>query len=174
MPSIRQIALQTKLKKQALFVPDWNEWIALQELTGEQRADLLQDCTTTQKVGSKNVSKVNLKKLYPMLVVMSSLNPDTDTTPDKSDPNYAKYPGATDENGTVITQFDPDRPAGQLCFSLSDIGPLNQTSGATLETISKPASILSGLREEDIEEKKADSGETSGADTEDGTGSTTA
>jgi hypothetical protein len=173
MPSIRQIALQTKLKKQALFVPDWNEWIVLQELTGEQRADLLQDCTSTQKVGSKNVSKVNLKKLYPMLVVLSSLNPDVDTTPSKTDPNYSKYPGAVDETGNVLTPFDPDKPAGELCFSLSDIGPLNQTSGATLETISKPASILSGLREEDIEEKKADSGETDQSDTAANTGSTT-
>lgn len=134
----------------------------VQELTGEERSNLLESCTTVVKTGNKREGKVNLKKLYPMLAICSLRYPEPDILPDVHDPHYAKYPGA---NGTPAHE-----KAGQLIFSLEDLAALNKRSGAILELISKPASILSGLREEDIEEKKEASEETKQADIVESTG----
>lgn len=162
MLDIRRIALETTLMRQPLWVDRWNCWVLVQELTGEERSSLLESCTTIVKTGGKREGKVNLKKLYPMLVISSLRYPEPDILPDVSDPHYAEYPGA---NGTLAHE-----KAGQLIFSLEDLAALNKRSGAILELISKPASILSGLREEDIEEKKDLSEGNEGPNTVESTG----
>ena len=71
--------------------------------------------------------------------------------PPADDPHFHEYPGA---NGK------PKHPkAGQLIFSMRDIGLLNQKSGGIQELLNKPAAEMSGLREEDLEEKKPTSEE---------------
>ncbi len=144
----RQIALETPLLQRNFWVARWNKWVMIQELPGSQRSDLLQQCTDI--VDKK--AKVNLKKLYPMLVVLSCRYPDPANPPDKNDPNYDRFPGIKNASGEYLTH--PHPKAGQLIFSITDIGPLNATPGGILELLNKPASELSGLREEDIEEKK--------------------
>lgn len=162
MLDIRKIALEVELTRQPLWVDRWGAWVMVQELTGEERANLLESCTTIVKTGNKREGKVNLKKLYPMLAILSLRYPESDVLPDSSDPHYSQYPGV---NGNPT-----DERAGQLIFSPDDLIALNKRSGAILELVSKPASILSGLREEDIEEKKEDSEETKQADIVDSTG----
>ncbi len=146
---IRKIALETPLKKVAYYVEAWKTWVNIQELSGQERAELLEKCSSIIKMGSKRESKINMKMLYPMLVVLSLRNPSPDCMPDSDDPHYDEYPGV----GAV--PLSPD--AGELVFTLADLGPLNKASGAVLEVVAKPASIMSGLREEDIEEKKESS-----------------
>ena len=167
---IRQIALEMPLKKQAFWASIWGVWVDIWELSGDERATLLQECTSQQKVGNKTVGKVDLKKMYPMLVVQSLHYPDGSTMPDKSDPNYSKYPGATDENGNILTPA-ADKP-GALVFSMSDMALLNKGSGATLEKIAQPAAKLSGLGPEEIEEKNVESAVSQAVDTDQTTGST--
>lgn len=162
MLDIRKIALEVELAQQPLWVDRWHNWVLVQELSGEERSGLLESCTTVIKVGNKREGKVNLKKLYPMLAVMSLRYPVPDVIPDSSDPHYAEYPGV---NGNPVHE-----KAGQLIFSSEDLIALNKRSGAILELISKPASILSGLREEDIEEKKEPSGEIEEPNTVESTG----
>lgn len=165
----RQIAFETPLKRQALWVDSWGFWVVAQELTGGERSELLQQCTTVSKVNGKTKSDVNLKKMYPMMVVQSLRIPGPDTMPAKDDPHYKDYPGATDEQGNTLTPAEEN--AGALIFSMADLPMLNKGSGGTLEKLSRPVSIMSGLREEDIEEKNEVS-EESQDDTTETTGST--
>lgn len=138
----RQIAFETPLKSVPFWVERWKKWVIIHELTGEERSELLDKCT--EIVGKK--AKVNMKRLYPMLVVLSVRYPDQNFLPDSDHPHYHEYPGV---NGVKVHP-----KAGQPVFTLRDIGLLNQGSGAVLELLNKPAAELSGLREEDIEEKK--------------------
>jgi hypothetical protein len=139
----RKIAFETPLKSKSLWVPQWNRWVTVRELKGKERSKLLQDCTDVE--GKK--AKVNLVKLYPMMTILSIRYPDPSFPPPVGDPNYHKFPGA---NGL------PAHPkAGQQIFTdMRDIMALNEGGGSVLELLNKPASELSGLREEDIEEKK--------------------
>lgn len=138
----RQIALETPLEQKPFWVEKWNRWVLLQELTGEERADLLDKCTDI--VGKK--AKVNIKKLYPMMLILSVRYPDPVCLPPADHPHFHEYPGA---NGKPVHP-----KAGQLIFSMRDIGLLNQKSGGIQELLNKPVSEMSGLREEDLEEKK--------------------
>jgi hypothetical protein len=140
----RQIAFGTPLKSVPFWVERWNKWVIIHELSGEERSELLDKCT--EVTGKK--AKVNVKRLYPMLVVLSVCYPDQNFLPSADHPHYHEYPGV---NGV---RAHPK--AGQPVFTLRDIGLLNQGSGAVLELLNKPAAELSGLREEDIEEKKED------------------
>ncbi len=138
----RQIAFETPLEQRPFWVEKWRRWVTIRELTGEERADLLDKCTDI--VGKK--AKVNIKKLYPMMLVLSVRYPDPTCLPSVDHPHFHEYPGA---NGK------PAHPkAGQPIFSMRDIGLLNQKSGGVQELLNKPAAEMSGLREEDIEEKK--------------------
>lgn len=139
----RKIAFETPLKNRAVWIDQWQRWVTVRELKGKERSKLLQDCTDVE--GKK--AKVNLVKLYPMMVVLSVRYPDPNYPPSPDDPNYSKFPGI---NGI------PAHPmAGRPIFhDMRDIMPLNEGGGGVLELLNKPASELSGLREEDIEEKK--------------------
>lgn len=139
----RKIALETPLQNKAFWVERWGRWVTVRELKGKERANLLEQCTDI--VGKK--AKVSLVKLYPMMVILSIRYPDPKYPPSPDDPNYHKFPGV---NGV------PRHPkAGQQIFhDMRDIMLLNEGSGGVLELLNKPASELSGLREEDIEEKK--------------------
>lgn len=138
----RQIAFETPLKQVPFWVERWKKWVIIKELTGEERADLLDKCT--EIIGKK--AKVNIKKLYPMLVILSVHYPDPYTIPSPDHPHYHQYPG--------VNGVKSHPKAGHPIFSMRDIGLLNQKSGSVLELLNKPAAELSGLREEDIEEKK--------------------
>lgn len=143
----RQLALETPLEHRAFWVEKWNRWVTIRELTGEERGDLLDKCT--EMIGKK--AKVNIKRLYPMMVILSVRYPDANFLPPADHPHYNEFPGV---NGK------PKHPkAGQLVFSMRDIGLLNQKSGGILELLNKPAAEMSGLREEDLEEKKPTSEE---------------
>jgi hypothetical protein len=139
----RQIALETPLQQKAFWVERWQRWVTIRELKGKERSNLLDQCTDI--VGKK--AKVNLVKLYPMMVILSVRYPDPQFPPAQDDPNYSKFPGL---NGL------PAHPkAGQRIFEdMRDMMALNDRGGSVLELLNKPASELSGLREEDIEEKK--------------------
>lgn len=138
----RKIAFETPLEQRPFWVEKWNRWVTVKELTGAERADLLDKCTEMH--GKK--AKVNIARLYPMMVILSVRYPDPSCIPSSDDPHFHEYPGA---NGK------PAHPkAGQLIFSMRDIGFLNQKSGGILEQLNKPAAEMSALREEDIEEKK--------------------
>lgn len=155
---LRQVALETPLLQESHYIARWHAWITVRELPGTERAELLQQCTEVIKVHGKPEGKVNLKKLYPMLAILSIRYPDPDAPPDMQEPHYASFPGLKNTHGTYVT--DPHPKAGELVFSLSDVGPLNKTSGTILEQIAQIASPMSGLRPEDVEEKKEnDSGE---------------
>lgn len=164
---IRQIALEAPLQQQPLWIPAWNTWVTVRELTADERGELLEKCTTIEKVNGKRQAKVNQKLLYPMMVVQSLRNPDPNNLPDKADPHYAQYPGAADDQGNVLTP--PHDKAGELIFSLTDIPLLKKKSGGVLELASKPASIMSGLREEDLEEKKEPSEDSQSQETPENT-----
>lgn len=139
----RKIAFETPLKQKSVWVPQWQRWVTVRELRGKERSKLLQDCTDVE--GKK--AKVNLVKLYPMMIILSVRYPDPNFPPPEDDPNYAKFPGL---NGASAHP-----KAGQPIFQdMRDIMPLNEGGGGVLELLNKPASELSGLREEDIEEKK--------------------
>lgn len=138
----RQIALETPLKQVPFWVERWKKWVIIRELSGEERSDLLDKCT--ELTGKK--AKVNVKRLYPMLVILSVRYPHPDFRPPHDHEHYHEYPG--------VNGLKSHPKAGQPVFSMRDIGLLNQTSGGILELLNKPAAELSGLREEDIEEKK--------------------
>jgi len=138
----RQIALETQLRRVPFWVERWGRWVTLHELTGKQRADLLEKCTEME--GKK--AKVRMDRLYPMLVILSAHYPDTDNPPVSTHPHYHKYPG--------VNGIGPHPKSGQPIFTMRDIFALNETPGGILELLNKPAAELSGLREEDIEEKK--------------------
>jgi len=142
----RQLAFETPLQQKPFWVERWGgsgRWVTVRELKGKERSKLLQDCTDIE--GKK--AKVNLVKLYPMMTILSIRYPDPKFPPSPDDPNYHRFPGV---NGL------PAHPkAGQQIFTdMRDIMPLNEGPGGILELLNKPASELSGLREEDIEEKK--------------------
>lgn len=139
----RKIAFETPLQNRSVWVPQWQRWVTVRELKGKDRSKLLQDCT--DMVGKK--AHVNLVKLYPMMTILSIRYPDPSFPPASDDPNYSKFPGL---NGV------PRHPkAGQQIFTdMRDVMALNEGGGSVLELLNKPASELSGLREEDIEEKK--------------------
>lgn len=144
----RKIALETPLKNKSVWVPDWNRWVTIRELKGKDRSKLLQDCT--DMVGKK--AKVNLVKLYPMMIILSIRYPDPNFPPPLDDPNYLKFPG--------LNGLSAHPKAGQRIFEdVRDFMALNEGGGSVLELLNKPASELSGLREEDIEEKKPSSEE---------------
>lgn len=139
----RQIAFDTPLEQRPFWVERWNRWVTIRELTGSQRSKLLQQCT---EIDGKKAT-VNLEKLYPMLVVLSVRYPDPSNLPPSDHEHFHEFPGA---NGK------PKHPrAGKPIFtSIADMGPLNAGSGNILELLNKPAAELSGLRPEDVEEKK--------------------
>ncbi len=142
----RQIAFETPLEQRPFWVERWNRWVTVRELTGTQREKLLQQCTEI----NGQTATVNLEKLYPMLFVLSVRYPDPATLPDPNHEHFHEFPGA---NGK------PKHPrAGKPIFNnLADMGPLNAGSGTILELLNKPAAELSGLRPEDVEEKKPSS-----------------
>ncbi len=166
MSSIRQKALQLELQQVPYYVERWKEWVLVQELTGEERADLLQKCTeVTKNAQGKREGKVNIKRLYPMLAILSIRNPVASVLPERGHPHYAEYPGAVDEQGNFLTPPLPEQEQGEPAFSMNDLVPLNKRSGSVLETINLIAAPISGLRQEDIEEKKDSSGQTGNDET---------
>jgi len=139
----RKIALETPLKNRSVWVDAWQRWVTVRELKGKERANLLDQCTDI--VGKK--AKVNSVKLYPMMIILSIRYPDPAFPPPTDDPNYREFPG--------LNGLSPHPKAGHRIFeNLQDIANLNEGGSGVLELLSRPASELSGLREEDIEEKK--------------------
>lgn len=139
----RKIAFETPLENRPFWVEKWNRWVTVRELTGSQRSKLLQQCT---EIDGKKAT-INLEKLYPMLVVLSIRYPDPINLPPNDHPHFHEFPGA---NGKKAHP----RAGKPIFSSLADIGPLNQGSGNILELLNKPAAEMSGLRPEDVEEKK--------------------
>lgn len=155
---ILDAAMNTPLATEPLWVTRWGKWVTVIEMPSDVRADLLDDCTKKIKVpgSNKTKSEVNTKKLYPYLAIMSVLNPISTDLPDKSDPNYNKYPGATGDDGSYLTP--PHPKAGVASFNVKEhLLRLSKKSSAALEQISQVASRLSALRPEDIDEKKDNS-----------------
>lgn len=157
---IRKAALEAGLDQEPLYVKKWGAWITVRELPGDERADLLESCMTIIGKGKNATSKMNIKRLYSRLAVLSARYPDPDDLPAKDHPQYAAYPGAVDERGNFLTE--PDPRAGELIFPAEDAGALLKRSGAVLELIAGPASRLSALLPEQIEEKKDGSQQESG------------
>jgi hypothetical protein len=152
---IRQLALEAELENQPYWVEKWKSWVLIRELTGETLSWLLDKTMIFYEKQGKTKSKVNLEKYSVLLTVLSARNPDPSILPDKDDPHYALYPGAVDESGKYLTP--PCENPGKLIFQLEDAGQLKKRSAAVLEQISKIASKMSGIRPEDLEEKKDDS-----------------
>jgi hypothetical protein len=149
---IRQIAFETPLMQESHYIERWKVWITVRELSGEERAELLQKSTDMIKKGNTTEARVNLKKLYPMLAILTTRYPDPACPPHDNHPHSSEFPGLKNAMGEYVTQ--PTEKAGELVFSPTDIGPLNKTSGAILEQISQIAAPMSGLRPEDVDEKK--------------------
>lgn len=160
-----ETALDTDLERQPFWVEKWKRWVLIQELSGTERSGLLESCTIIEKKeGGKKEGRLNLKKLYPLMAVLSIRYPHPDYLPEKDHPHYAEYPGAVDEDGNYLRPPLPAKKAGELAFTLQQVGPLNKKSGAVLEKINEIAGKMSGLRPEDLEEKKDDSSTTSEED----------
>jgi hypothetical protein len=154
---IRQIALEAQLESKPLWVEKWKCWVLVRELTGETLAWLFDKSMILFEKNGKSKSKLNLEKYNVLLTILSVRSPDPDILPDKDDPHYSLYPGAIDSLGNYLTP--PCEEPGKLIFILEDSGQLKKRSAAVLEQIAKVATKLSGIRPEDIEEKKDDSNE---------------
>lgn len=71
MSSIRDKILTAKdIKSEQVHIEQWDVTVEVRGLTGRQRAILLQDVVSPK-------GKIDLQKLYPQLVVMSTFDPDT-------------------------------------------------------------------------------------------------
>lgn len=164
---IRQKVLsgQIKLKKVALWVDRWEEWVMVQELAGDERAAVIVP-NTNKKTGA-----IDVKNFYPHLAIASVRYPDLECTPDLVDvteevdgeevtkqvpsPHLDKYPSDEERKDNPL--------AGMLIFRLADDptkpdvtvrDSLNRTSGQALEQIAQIAAKISGLMPGDIAEKK--------------------
>src|SRR6266702_315953 len=163
-----------KLRKKGLWVDAWEAWVMIQELTGEERAGLIEANFNTK------LKKVNQKTLYPHLVILSTRYPDVDCVLDPEEitemdeegndvkrtiphPRLADFQAMMQEVGSDPRAgklvFEDPRQAGVPDLAVRDT--LNKISGgAVLELISQLGAKLSGLTPEQIEEKKAVSGVT--------------
>lgn len=142
---IVKIALEADLLSESVYVDRWGTWVTVQELTGKERGEYLGQCMDKE-------GNVNFKKLNPLMAVLSARYPDPYYPPKEDHPHYKEFPGLKDEQDNFLT--DPHPKAGQIIFNLSQMGPLNQKSGAALEQIAQVAGRLSALRPEDVEKKK--------------------
>lgn len=162
---ILQAVAESALDNESYYVEKWKKWVTIRELAGNERADLFKK--STDKKGDK--SEFNQRKFYGLVTILSTRFPDPKYPPSKDHPHYREFPGATDEQGNVITPPHPG--AGQLCFKPVHIDMLLEKSGAALERIGQVASRLSLLNPTDLEEKKASS--ENGEDLEESKDSTT-
>lgn len=164
---IRQKVLsgQIQLKKVALWVDRWEEWVMVQELAGDERAAVMVP-NTNKKTGA-----IDVKNFYPHLAIASVRYPDASCTPDLVEiteevdgvettkmvpnPHLAQYPSEEERKENPL--------AGMLIFRQADDptkpditvrDALNRTSGQALEQIAQVAARLSGLMPADIAEKK--------------------
>jgi len=155
MSKIKDKALSLGIKRVPLWVDAWEEWVIIQSLSGEERADLLQKCTEVVKnAQGKNEGKVNLKRMYPMLTILSVCEPIVSILPDRNDPHYHLYPGATDDQGNFLTPPLPESEQGKPVFVMTELVALNKQDGAPLEQIAQFSSSLSKLTQKDIEDEK--------------------
>ncbi len=165
---IRALVLSggVKPKSQAVYVERLGGWFNIRELYGDERAAVLQ-AAVTQKTGA-----VNLGVLYAGLVVQSLRYPHPDAppqTPVAPDPlqgspspeEQEKYDAAEAKYLQAVADFQHPYPtdhphAGELVFNPTDRDAMNQQlPGQVIEQIAQPAFSLSGLKKEDVEEKKA-------------------
>lgn len=179
---IRQKVLsgQLKLKQEAVYVPQWGEWVMVRELNGKERASVID--TNTIKKGN-NAGQINVANFYPHLAIASVRYPTPDCEPadvevpvldenqepvlDASgDPSTKFAPPAHIETYPTLDERQNNPQAGMLIFRRADNpempdlavrDALNQTSGAALEVIAQVAARLSALLPQDIAEKKGNS-----------------
>lgn len=125
-------------------VPEWGDvTLLVRSGTGDTRADLLDAAISIDERTEK--TSVDLKKIYPDLVIHSVIDPTT-------------VPGVTSEE-LLGTRLATDKVAARrkfaaavgnapTVFSLLDRGGLLAKNGAALEKIGKVASKLWGLDKE--------------------------
>lgn len=142
------IAFQTPLLQKPFYVERWDRWVTIREMTGKERAELMERCTTRE--GSK--AKVNIKLFTGLLAVLSVRYPNPKFPPDADHPHEKEFPGLKNEQGEYLTA--PHPKAGQPIFNNTQVGPLLETPGSILDDLGKPAMELSGMNESDLEEKK--------------------
>lgn len=121
-----------------LTIPEWNVTLLIRSGTGEKRADLLDAAITFDEHTEK--SNVDLKKIYPDLVIHSALDP-------------TGVPGVDAEALLACKPEDRGRYAeavgnAQPLFTLLDREALLGKNGAALERVGKVASKLWGLDKE--------------------------
>lgn len=142
------IAFQTPLLQKPFYVERWEKWVTVRELTGEQRSELMERCTTRK--GTE--AKVNLKLFSGLLVMLSVRYPNPEFPPSPDHLHEKEFPGLKNEQGEYL--IPPHPKAGQPIFNESQVGPLLQSPGSILDDLGKPAMELSGMSEKDLEEKK--------------------
>ena len=165
---IRSLVLSggVKPKAQAVYVDRLGGWLNIRELYGDERARVLQDAVA-QKTGA-----VNLGVLYAGLVVQSLRYPHPDVPPvaptppdplqgNPSPEDQGKYDQAEVKYLQAVEDYKHPYPtdhprAGEKVFQPTDRDAMNQAlPGQVIEQIAQPAFSLSGLKKEDVEEKKA-------------------
>lgn len=165
---VRSLVLSggVKPKQQAIYIERLGGWFNIRELYGDERARVLQDAVT-QKTGA-----VNLGILYAGLLVHSLRYPSPDVPPQEPTPPeplktgaspedeekyeaaYVKYLQAVEDYKHPYTTDHPH--AGEKVFQPTDRDAMNSAlPGQVIEQIAQPAFSLSGLKKEDVEEKKA-------------------
>jgi hypothetical protein len=148
---ILQAVADSALDNESYYAEKWKKWVTIRELPGNERSDLFKK--SRDKKGKEY--EFNQKKFYGLVTIMSTRFPDAKYPPPREHPHYKEFPGATDEEGKLITPPHPG--AGQLCFTTGHMGMLLEKSGSVLERIGQVASRLSLLDPSDIEEKKGNS-----------------
>lgn len=165
---VRSLVLSggVKPKQQAIYVERLGGWFNIRELYGDERARVLQDAVT-QKTGA-----VNLGILYAGLLVHSLRYPSPDVSPVEPTPPEPLQGNSSPEDQEKYDQaevkylqavedykhpYPTDHPhAGEKVFQPTDRDAMNQAlPGQVIEQIAQPAFSLSGLKKEDVEEKKA-------------------
>jgi len=168
---------QLKLKQEAVWVPQWDEWVMVRELNGKERASVIE--ANTYKKGSQ-AGQINVTNFYPHLAIASARYPTADVEPAEVEVPVTDENGepVLDANKEPVTKLVPSAHlaqypslderqgnplAGMLIFRRSDDptkpdlavrDALNETSGAALEVIAQVAARLSALLPQDIAEKK--------------------
>jgi len=121
-----------------LHIPEWNVTLLVRSGTGDMRADLLDAAITFDEQTEK--TQVDLKKIYPDLVIHSSIDPtsvagvDAQVLLDCKQEDRAQYAEAVGLAEPLFTLLDREALLGK--------------NGAALERVGKIASRLWGLDKE--------------------------
>lgn len=163
-----------KLKQEAVFVPQWDEWVMVRELKGNERARVI-TANTNKKTG-----QINVETFYPHLAIASARYPTADCEPpdievpvldkngepvldENEEPQTKMVPHPHLEDYPSVEERQNNPQAGMLIFRRADNPDmpdlavrdgLNETSGAALEVIAQVSARLSALLPQDILEKK--------------------